>query len=189
MIIVNQSCCRINHQGGASDNQHIRPVDIVHGLVQKRHVQTLLIEDHLRLDDAAAGTAGDTLHQPDLFAGVELSALHAAVLPDGSVNLQNFFAARIGVQTVDILGNNAGKLSLFLQLCQSVMGPIRLNAGHKNLRPVKPVKLLRLPHEKGVAEDRLRRIVILLIIQPVHTPEIRHAALRGNPGTAEKDDS
>ena len=39
-----------------------------------------------------------------------------------------------------------------------------------------------------MAQNGLRRIFILLIVQPIYASEIRDAALRGDAGTAEKDD-
>ena len=46
-----------------------------------------------------------------------------------------------------------------------------------------------MPLKKRMAQNRLRRIVILHMIQPVHAPEIRDAALRGDTRTAEEDDA
>ena len=39
-----------------------------------------------------------------------------------------------------------------------------------------------------MAQDGLRRIIVFLVIQPVHTAEIRDAAFGGHTRTAKKDD-
>ena len=68
------------------------------------------------------------------------------------------------------------------------MRPVRLCIREQHLIPVEPVKFFRLSHIEGMAEDRLRRIIVFLVVQSVCTPEIRNMALRGHAGTAEKYD-
>ena len=68
------------------------------------------------------------------------------------------------------------------------MSSVRLRVRKQHLVPVESVKFLRLSHIEGMAQDRLRRIIILLVVQSVRTPEIRNMALRGHAGTAEKYD-
>ena len=58
----------------------------------------------------------------------------------------------------------------------------------QHLIPVKPVKLLRPADEIGVAEDRLRRLAVLLVINPVHTSEIGDAALGRYTRSTKKND-
>ena len=53
---------------------------------------------------------------------------------------------------------------------------------------MKFVVLLRVRHEEGMAQDRLGRIVILLVIQAVHAAKIRDAALGRHTGSAKKYD-
>ena len=92
------------------------------------------------------------------------------------------------MQAVDVLGHNGAQLSRRLQLGQLFVGGVGLGLQAEHLVPVKAVEFLRPGVEKGAAEDLLRRVVVLLVVQPVHTAEIGDAALGGHPRPAEKDD-
>jgi len=92
------------------------------------------------------------------------------------------------METVDVLGDHRPEPSLLLQLRQGLMGPVGLCIGEQHLIPVEPVKFLGSSHIEGVAQNGLRRVCILLVIQTVGTPEIRDLALGGHACTAEKYD-
>ena len=106
---------------------------------------------------------------------------------DASVQLKHMFTSRLLMQSVDILCHDRFQLSFFLQLSQLVMCRIGLRIQNEHFIPVEPVKFLRMPLKKRMAQNRLRRIVILHMIQPVHASEIRDTALRRHARTAEKD--
>ena len=67
------------------------------------------------------------------------------------------------------------------------MSTIRFYALHDKLSAVEPIILLRVARKKAVAQNGLRRIVPLLIVQAVYASEIRDPAFRADAGTAEKD--
>ena len=75
-----------------------------------------------------------------------------------------------------------------LQLGQLPMRRVRLRVQRQHLILVKPVELLRLPYKKSMADDRLRRILILHMIEPVLAPEVRNPALRRDARPSEEDD-
>ena len=93
------------------------------------------------------------------------------------------------MQTVDVLGDHRPQLGLLFQLCQPQMGGIGLCALYDQLIAVKTVELLRVFLPEGMAEDGFGRVVVFLVVQPVHAAEIRDAAFRRNARAAEKDDA
>ena len=92
------------------------------------------------------------------------------------------------MQAVDVLRDDRLELALALQLRQTQVGTIGLGPVDDELIPVKFVVLLRVRHEEGMTQDRLGRIIILLVIQAVHAAKIRDAALGRDAGAAEKHD-
>ena len=102
------------------------------------------------------------------------------------MKFQNFFASRLLMESVDILRYDCLQLSHLLELCQRFVRPVRLRIWEQHLIPVEPVKFFRLSHIEGMAEDRLRRIIVFLVVQSVCTPEIRNMALRGHTCPTEK---
>ena len=92
------------------------------------------------------------------------------------------------MQPVDILRDDGLQLPLALQLGKAQMRTVGLGAVHNELVPMEFIVFFRMRHEKRVAQDRLGRIVILLVIEAVHTAKIRNAALGRDTGAAEKHD-
>ena len=88
-------------------------------------------------------------------------------------------AARSLVEPVYVLCDHRTQPARALQLRQFSMGGIgrRVQIEHPVL--IKAIKLLRVPFKKAMADDRLRRIAIALVVEPVHAPEIRDPALGG----------
>ena len=68
------------------------------------------------------------------------------------------------------------------------MRRIGLNALNNELFPVELVVFLRVPRKKCVAQDRLGRVFLLLIVQAVDTAEIGYSAFGGHARPAEKHD-
>ena len=100
----------------------------------------------------------------------------------------DFPASGCLVEAVDILGDDSVQLAHFLQAGQHPVGRVGLGVGEEHLIVVEAVKLLGVFAVKAVAQNGFRRIIILLVVQPVHTAEIRNAALGGDAGAAKKDD-
>ena len=90
------------------------------------------------------------------------------------------------MEAVYILGDDRLKLSSLLQPGQGLMGPVGESSGKQHPVLIKAVKFLRIPHIKAVAYDGLRRVFVLLVIEPVHTAEIRNPAFRGYSGSAKE---
>ena len=107
---------------------------------------------------------------------------------DASVKLKDFPAPGRLMQPVDILGYDPGHLSFFFPFSQFQMSPVGCCLQGKHLVPVKPEKVFRFSHKKGVGEHLLRRIIVFLIVQAVHAAEVRNPALGGNARASEKND-
>ena len=97
-------------------------------------------------------------------------------------------AARRLMQPVNVLRDHSGQLAVLLPLRQLFVSCVGFGGQNQHFIPVETVKLFRIPVEKGVGKDLFRRIIILLIVQPVRAAKVRDPALRGDAGTAEKDD-
>ena len=105
------------------------------------------------------------------------------------MQLVHRFAARRLMQPVNVLGDHRPQPALLLQLCQPQMGSVGLCVLYDQLIAVKTVKFLRVFLPEGMTEDGFGRVVVFLVVQPVHAAEIRDAALRRNARAAEKDDA
>ena len=105
------------------------------------------------------------------------------------MELQHIDAPRRLVQAVDVLGDHRFQLAGALQLRQLQVGRVGLHIGTDQLVPVEAEKFLRPFFKKGVAEHGLRRVVVLLVVQPVHAAEVGDTALSGHPRPAEEDDA
>ena len=92
------------------------------------------------------------------------------------------------MQAVDVLGDDCLQLALCLPLRQLAVGGIGLCVRRQHFGPVEVVKLRLMGLIKAVAQHGFRRIPELLMIQAVHTAEIRNAAFRGHARAAEKHD-
>ena len=99
------------------------------------------------------------------------------------------FGPRRLVQAVDVLGDDRFQPALAFELGQPQVGRIGPCPFHDELIAVKTVKFLWILFPEGVAQDGFGRIIVFLMIQPVHAPEVRDAALRGDARTAEEDDA
>ena len=188
--IPDQPGRRVDHQAGAADDQGIGLADRRHGPGDNALVQALLIQHHIRLDDAAAlgaaghpGAVGHKLHI------VKSTAVHAVIAQGAPVQLIHRFGAGCLMQAVDVLGDDRLQPALPLQLGQPQVGRIGLCPFYNELIAVKAVELLRVLLPERMAQDGFRRVVVGLVIQPVHAPEIRDAAFGGNARTAKKDDA
>lgn len=93
------------------------------------------------------------------------------------------------MQSVDVLRDHRLKPARPLQLGQLAVGGVGLSVQAEHFFPVELKKALWVGHKIGVAQNRLRRLVIVLVVQPVHAAEIRNTRLRGHPRAAEKDNT
>ena len=110
---------------------------------------------------------------------MEFSAPDAVIAQNGAVELIDLFAARLLVESVDILGHHRGKPPLFLPSCQHLVGNVGHKAQGQHLLPVEPEEILRSLLIKAVGDNGFRRIFKFLIVQPVHTSEIGDSGFRG----------
>ena len=77
-------------------------------IISKSASERFLVEHYVGLDDTAAGAAGNSVGGGDELQPVGLPALHAVIAPNRAVQLYDVFAARVGVQSVDVLGHDCG---------------------------------------------------------------------------------
>ena len=103
------------------------------------------------------------------------------------MKLQNRLAARRLVQAVDVLGDDGAEFSRLFQLGQLFVRGIGFCICKKHFVTVKPIKFSGVSAVEGMTQDGFGGIIILLMIQTVHTPEIRDAALGGDACAAEKN--
>ena len=103
------------------------------------------------------------------------------------MELKHVLGARRLVQAVDVLGDDRFQLALFFQPGQPQVGRVGLCALYNQLIPVKTVKLLGVLLPERVAQNLLGRVIVFLVVQPVHTAEIRDTALGGNARPAKEN--
>ena len=104
------------------------------------------------------------------------------------MKLQHIFASCRLMKSVYVLRDHCLQLPLLLPLCKlpvCLVRPCR-SSRKKDLLIIKAEEFLRMLIVKGVTQNRLWRIVVLLVVQSVHASEIRNSALRGDSGSAEK---
>ena len=182
---MQQTRRRIDRQRGAAHNQQVGCHDVAHCTLQQVAVQALFIQHYIRLDDPAAGAARNTLALvlQHLLERIGSAAADTVVAQHAAVQLVHPLAARLLVQSVDILGNDRRQLTLCFQLCQRIVRSIRLCL--RIHHPVKIIlkKLLGVPLKKAVAEHRFGRIgvglCLLAAIQPILAAKIGHAGFGG----------
>ena len=102
------------------------------------------------------------------------------------MELVHGLAPRRLVEAVDVLGHHRVQLPRRLQLRQLQVGGVGLGVGKEHLVAVEAVELLRIFLEKGVAQNGLRRVLVLLVVQPVHAAEVGDSGLRAYPRAAEE---
>ena len=93
------------------------------------------------------------------------------------------------MQPVDILRDHGAQLARRFQLRQLIVRGVGLGFGVEQFIPVKAEKFLRMLLIKRMTQHHLRRIVVLLMIQPVGAAEILDAAFGADAGPAEKHDT
>ena len=187
-VIVDKPGGGIDIQGGAAHDQNLRIADVVYGAGKHILIQRLLVQHDIRPDHTAAAAAGHALAVVHQLRRVGLAALGAVGAKDTAVKLQHILAAGSLVQPVDILGQHRPELSLLLQPRKGQMGPVGLYAVNDQLFPVEAVILLRVASEKACAENGLRRVLPLLVVQSVHTAKVGNSRFRTDSGPAKKHD-
>ena len=131
---------------------------------------------------------GDAGGLGDEGEGILLPAAGAVVAQGGAVQLVDDLAPGGLMQAIDVLGDHGLELAGPLQLGQLQVRSVGLGPLDNHLVPVEAVELGGIFLKKRVAQDRLRGVVVLLVIQPVGAAEIRDAGLGGNTGPAEEHD-
>ena len=186
IVIVDQTGCRIDHKRSAAHDQNIGIGNIADRFGDHLHIQPLLIKDHIRLDETAAGTVRHTFRLPHIFRIKKFAAARTVISVDAAVELQYLFAPGFLVQTIDILGDDCLQAALLLPLGQFPVSRIGFGIQDQHLVFIEPVKFLRIFHEKGMTQNGFRRIGIFLVIQSVLTSEIGDPAFCRNTRTSEK---
>ena len=105
------------------------------------------------------------------------------------MQLHHLPAPRLLVQPIDVLSDHRLQFPGLFQFGQFDMGGVGLRVQRQHLIFIEAIEFLRLPDEEGMADDRLRRILVFHMIQPVLTAEIRNPALRRNAGASEEYNS
>ena len=176
-IVIQKSRRGVHGQRRTADDEHLRLADIADGLGQNVLVQTFLVKHDVRPDDAAAVTVRHAGAVVDTLRRIRPAAAHTVAAVDAAVQLEHILAPGRLMQPVDILRDDGLQLPLALQPGKAQMRTVGLGAVHDELVPMEFIVFFRMRHEKRVAQDRLGRIVILLVIEAVHTAKIRNAAL------------
>ena len=151
LIVSNQPRGGIDVQRGAADHQHIRLRQGADGCLQRPLIQPLLIEHHIRLDDAAAAAPGHALRAEDMLQTVKFPAPLAVVPVDAAVELQHVPAAGGLVEPVDVLGDDGFQPALRLPLRQLFMGGVGLGVRGQQLGPVEAEKFFGVAFVKCMA--------------------------------------
>ena len=93
------------------------------------------------------------------------------------------------MKPIDVLRDDGGQFPATLKFRKFLMRSVRLCIQKKHLCAVKPVEFGRIRFEETAAQNRFGRVVVLLMIKPVHTAEIRNSAFGGNARAAEEHNS
>ena len=109
---------------------------------------------------------------------IEPVTLFTIVPVDRSVQLQHFLTACHLMQAVNVLRDHCLHMAFSFQLRQPDVCSIRLRICKDHLILIEFKKLFRMASIVAVADNLLRRILVFLIIQSIHTSEIRDTAFR-----------
>ena len=115
-------------------------------------------------------------HDPLGRVHVPAALTHVAV--HRAVQLVDALGARRLVQAVDVLRDHGGKLALALELGELVVRLVGLGSQGNHPRAVEIEELLGVREIELVAQHLLGRILELLMVQAVLTPEVGDAARR-----------
>ena len=188
-IGVDEARRRIDRERRAADDEQIGGGDGAQRAFDHGAVERFAIEHHVRLDDAAAFAARHAFAGLHVCSVIGLLAAHAVVFVDRSMQFKDVFRAGLLMKPVDVLRHDGKEFALPLPLRQFLVRGVGANVGDEHLLPIKAEKLLRVLIEKRIAEDRFRRICVLLPVEAVHAAKVGDAAFRGHARAAEKDDA
>ena len=85
------------------------------------------------------------------------------------------------MEAVDVLGDDGFQPALPLELRQTQMRRVGLCSLDDELIAVEAVELLGALFPEGVAQDRLGRVIVFLMVEAVHTAEVRDAVSVDTP--------
>ena len=126
----------------------------------------------------------------DVIKIVEPPALDAAVLVHAAVQLVDIAVARLPVQAVDVLRDQARELSRALERIELPVRGVGLRLRMEHVLAVERVKPIGVQVKKRLAEHHLRReLAVLLPVQPVLPGEIRDARRGAHARAAEEHDA
>ena len=118
-----------------------------------------------------------------------MMTVYAVIPHDRTMQLRDVLTAGEGMQIVDVLRHDAQTTSGFLQLGHKAVSGVGPGVRIKHAAAVEAVKLFRIRLKKMMADDFLRRVIILLLIQSVNAAKVRNSAFRGRTRTGKKDDA
>ena len=118
-----------------------------------------------------------------------MMTVYAVIPHDRAMQLRDVLTAGEGMQIVDVLRHDAQTTSGFLQLRHKAVSSVGPGVRIKHAAAVEAVKLFRIRLKKMMADDFLRRVIILLLIQSVNAAEVRNSAFRGCARAGKKDDA
>ena len=105
------------------------------------------------------------------------------------MELEDSFAPRHLMQSVDILRDNCVQLTGAFKLGKLLMTLVGLRIGRYHALAVKRIKLSRMGLIERMGEHHLGRIVEMLMVQAIDAPKIRDTACCRNTRTTEKHDT
>ncbi len=123
--------------------------------------------------------------------GIELlTAVHAVIPEHGAVKFDNTLASCFLMEIIDVLGNDSLELPLSLEPDKSLVSLIRLGIRIYQLTLIEIVEDIGMLHKEVMGNDINGTVLgaALGIIDAGAASEVRNAAFRGNPGTAEEYD-
>ena len=91
------------------------------------------------------------------------------------------------METIDVLGDDAGQLARFFQLRQLLMGSVGLGIEIEHFVAIEIIEFLGMLKKKVKAQHFFRRIFIFLVIQSIDAAEVRNSAFRGYACAAKKN--
>ena len=80
------------------------------------------------------------------------------------MQLKYLLGARFLVQSVDVLRDNSTALARAFPFSELAVCGIRLRIQCKHLCPIEAIKLLGFAQKERVAENGLRRVLVLLVV-------------------------
>ncbi len=139
-------------------------------------VKPFFVQHYVRLYNASALTERYALSVFYVIYAVKFAAPYTMVPVYRAVKLKNVFTAGFLVEAVYVLRNNGQKPAFPFKFRKLYMRGVRLCVEVEHFVAVKVKKALSVFFKKAVAEHYFRRVIVLLVVKPVHAPKVGDAA-------------